>query len=816
MKINKLTLALTGLLSTGSAFAAGPLLTTDDGTPAPYVWDTSKGSIPVYVDGGEAFTYDYDGTVFLTIDRAVEITQFAFDQWNHVETSTFRADVAGTIEDKTGIKDVTGANAAQIYTKQNGYGFWVLYDTDGSILENFFGVPKEAVLGIAFPEIADGNNKIIEATAVMNGWNVYVNDTEGNQVAGVFTHEFGHAINLSHSQTNGHLGYMSYPWAPLYPGVPGCGVNPVHRFDTEVWDGTENPADPAIIETMFPFISHNGVGGIAQSTVNVLDDRVSISNLYPTAEYKASYGSIEGTLRLKDGSTEYSGVNIIARNIDNPLLDAVSVQSGYASQGKVGPDGYFKISGLTPGQRYVLYTEEILAGGYPTSPSSIVSVPEYWNDSESSNPATDNQCEFTPIVAQAGQTKQADLTFNGYDDGINFRPIVNAHLTDLAKNGRSSMGSIVGYGFTWDENKGFEMLPDYITVDSGRMNRNGTKLLVNSDHDRNGVSAPAIWSDAKGITPLGDFTGNSCGGGSQTGTAAASGWDIDDAGNTVVGLAYKDVDNNGECYEYDKGELVPFIWTPKKGMRELDTSNVEWGYSAWVRAHAISGNGEVALGSLDGWEAVAWVNEGPMINLFQQVGAIEAHASSYDGKQVALGTEQGNVMLWNHTRSGDAAFTDIGGLKWCDDIPFLFWGQNICDIEGADWVHANFGEFAGLLPTDMSDNGDVIIGRAGDFWAGFKGAIYIRTLGWMSLDEFFGKQGVTEAANAHMDNPLSLSGAGNKMVGGIAGAMVAYHVDMSQVYVCENGQSMKTGFPNGLISKIKSGAQFGRCEHLNP
>ncbi|PHJ42887.1 hypothetical protein [Vibrio sp. PID17_43] len=815
MNINKLAIAITTLLTANHVMAAGPLLTTDDGAPTPYVWDTSKGSIPVYVDGGEAFTYDYDGSVFLSIERANEITQFAFDEWNNVETSTFKADIVGTIESQTGLADVTGANAAQIYTQQNGYGFWVLYDTDGSILENFFGVPKTAVLGIAFPEIADENNVIIEATAVMNGWNVYVTDTEGNQVAGVFTHEFGHAINLSHSQTNGHLGYMSHPLNPHFPGVEGCEVAPIHAHDAPDGYGPVNNADPDIIETMFPFISHNGAGGVSQSTINVLDDKVSISNLYPTAGYKANYGSIEGTLRLKDGSTEYSGVNIIARNVDDPLFDAVSAQSGYLTQGKVGPDGYFKINGLTPGQRYVLYTEEITQGGYPTQQTPIISVAEYWNEGEGSNPVSDNPCDATPIVAQAGETKQADLTFNGYTDGIHFRPIVNAHLTDLAKNGKSSMGTIMGVGFTWVENKGFELLPDYISVNSGQMNRNGTKLLVNSDHDRNGISEPAIWTDAHGPTPLGDLTGNACGGGGMFGAQSASAWGIDDAGNTVVGLAYKDANGNGSCTEYSKGELVPFVWTPNKGMRELDTRNVDWNRYSWARAHGISGNGDVAVGSLDGWEAIAWVNEGEMINLYDEIGAISANAVSQDGKQVALATEQGTVQLWDHTKKGHAAFTDIGGLKWCEDVPFGFWGSNACEEMGVDWVHDWVGEYAPLTPFDMSDKGDVIIGRSGDFWAGFTGAIYIKGLGWMTLDDFYSKQGVLEAQNAAMDNPLSLNGSGSKMVGGVAGAMISYHVDMSQVYVCENGSSVKTGFPNGLIQKVKSGAEFGRCEHLN-
>ena len=294
MNPRKLTIALSLALAAGATHAAGPLYLWEGGSePVPYKWETSE-TIPVYTDGGDAFTFDFDGvTPFITIERANEITQFAFDNWNAVPTSTFEAAIAGTIESQTGIADVTGANAHLIYDAENGYGFWVNYDTDGSILEDYFGVPRTAVLGIAFPELADeSTGEIIEATAVINGWNVYDTDIDGNQVAGVFTHEFGHAINLSHSQTNGHIAYLSRPWAPLYPGVKDCGSYP-------------SMTDFEHIETMFPFIDHGGPAGAAQSTVNMPDDMAAISNLYPTADYASSTGSISGVLRLKDGKTEY-------------------------------------------------------------------------------------------------------------------------------------------------------------------------------------------------------------------------------------------------------------------------------------------------------------------------------------------------------------------------------------------------------------------------------------------------------------------------------------------------------------------------------
>jgi len=212
-------LVLCLVAAAGVAQAAGPLaLSTETGTLKPLAWDTRNGPIPVYTDGGEAFTHDFDEiTPFITIERANELTAFAFNEWSKVPTSTFKAEIADTIAAKLGIADVTAANAGELVGVRNGTGFWVLYDTDGSLLEEFFGVPRSAVLGIGFPEFSDGNGHIVEATAVMNGWNVHDNDTEGRQVAGVFTHEFGHAINLSHSQVNGHLAYQSSTYAPQYP-----------------------------------------------------------------------------------------------------------------------------------------------------------------------------------------------------------------------------------------------------------------------------------------------------------------------------------------------------------------------------------------------------------------------------------------------------------------------------------------------------------------------------------------------------------------------------------------------------------------------
>ena len=811
MKTSTRIIALAASLSATAAYAAGPLYTTDTNPPQPLKWDTSNGPIPVYTDGGDAFTFDFDGvTPFITIERANEITQFAFDQWNSVETSTFEAQIAGTYADQGLPADITGANADQIYFVENGYGFWVNYDTDGSILEDFFGVPRTAVLGIAFPEFSDGNGTIIEATAVINGWNVYDTDIGGNRIAGVFTHEFGHAINLSHSQVNGTIAYSSFTYSPRYPGVPGCGVEPLYRYNYPAFLGLPL-ADPYDIETMYPFIEHSGVAAEAMSYVASADDVASISNLYPTADYRATTGSISGTLYLKDGKTEYSGINVIARNVNDLMGDAVSAMTGDQTQNKIGPDGRFTINNLTPGEQYVVYIERIRAGGYPTSPQSLVSEAEYWNASESSNPGIDNACDATPIVAEAGVTKNADIYFNGYAKGIEFRQIISgAFLVDLSKNGRTAMGTAGSIPFVWNENYGFKLLASDVKVGPGSMTRNGQKLLVQYDDDGDGIGQAALWTDSRGAETLGDLNGGTCGGAGSAGVNSTYGWAVDDTGDTVVGTAYVDTDGDGRCQSSSKREILPFKWTKKGGVEQLEMPEQTFG--GFVRAHALSGNGEVALGTISTSRALAWIDD-ELINLYDVFGARSAYAANYDGTRIALNRTPEGVMLWDPIND-PANPVAIGGLTWCEDLDYVVFGRNFCELLGPEAVQEALGPIQ-VEAFDMTDDGSILIGRAGSFFTGFVGGIWIEGVGWMNFREFFAKQGVVEAASVPFDNPISISASGREIVGGIAGATAAWHVDIDQVFVCRDGADIQTGYPNGMRTQLEAGAEFGRCAHLD-
>ena len=862
MNTLKLTLmvASTALLSV--AHAAGPLLTTDNPrNPQPLRWETGKGAVKVYTDIGD-FAYRDDDTVFLNNLQADRITAFALKQWSDVATSTWKA-VTDPAQFKKfsqvpsiGVDVVDGATAAKIYGQYNEGGIYVIYDQYGTVIEDVFGAPKDQVLGIAFAEIAedrDGDGypeTIVKATAVMNGWivssepadadnGVPAPDEDGKRIAGVFTHEFGHAINLSHSQVNGQMGYFSSPgWGQdLYPGVPGC-VDPVHSWRNP--DPSANRLDPKYIETMFPFINPTSLdangrsAGLEQSTVDRPDDIAAISDLYPTASYASTRGSIAGTLYLKDGRTPYSGINIVARNVADPLGDAISAMTGDKTQGKVGPDGRFRINNLTPGQKYVLYTEEIVAGGYPTTPTALVSEAEYWNVGEQANPANDSPCNASAITAQAGVSTTANFYFNGYMDGVQYAPVTYGYLGSMAKDGGRAAGTIDNIPFVWDAKTGLQYAPKGLLGTNASITRDGRKLIVQTDQNGKpaGVdpftglplttNSAGIWDTKTGsVADLGSLNGNTCFGGSQIGFSSSYGWALDAIARTAVGTAYVDRNGDGSCEGgwsdaggAGGGEIVPFIWTADKGMRQLSLEGVDLSAEPWHRAQAISGDGRVVLGNTNFSKAYAWIDEGKPIDLYKAIGAVDGgYAMTPDGTRIALETEKDGVVFWNAKKGlQPGAFTGTRKLEWCVDLPFYDFGFS-CEVDGAAAIQSTFGPIP-IFTNDISDDGKVMIARAGTFFeSGFHGMMLVEDLGWIKLADFLRTQGVAEAYRFGFDGPASINGRGTEMVGGIPGYPLTWYVDMKKVFVCKHGKSMETDFPAGFVLQVKSGALMGRCEH---
>lgn len=841
--------------------AAGPLMLTDNPKhPQPLRWDTSKGPIPVYTDVGN-YVYRNDGTVFMDNAAADQVTAFAIKQWSDVPTSTWRA-ITDPVKFKKfsqvpsiGVDVKDGETAMRVYGQPNEGGLYVIYDQQGLVIEEVFGAPRDQVLGIAFAEIAedrDGDGypeTIVKATAVMNGWVVTHEpqdpeqpwlpppDIGGKRIAGVFTHEFGHAINMSHSQVNGHMAYFSEPgYFEVAPGVPGC-VPYMHSWNS--YDSVAKKIDPKYIETMFPFINPDTVSaagknpGLEMSTIDRPDDIAAISDLYPSAAYLKTRGSISGTLYLKDGVTPYGGINIVARNVSDPLGDAISAMTGDKTQGRVGPDGRYRINNLKPGAQYKLYTEEIVAGGYPTTPTSLVSEAEYWNTNEQANAARDLSCAASAVTAEAGVNKTANFYFNGYKDGVQYTPVVYGYLSAMSKDGDRAAGVVDTYPFVWDKKKGVQMSPDGVLGVITSITRDGNKQIVQADLDGKILgyfedgspmksNSAAIWDNKSGkLTGLGSLNGDTCASGSQVGFSSSYGWALDSTGSTAVGTAFVDRNHDGGCEGgYDDstgaaggGEIVPFIWTDKRGMRQLSLQGIDLGQEPWHRAHAISGNGRVVLGNSNFMKAYAWIDESKPIDLYKVIGAIDGYAMTPDASRVALSTEKDGLVFWNATKGiGQSAFSKVRPLLWCVDQPLL--GMDVsCESEGAAAIQAQFGPIP-IIASDISDDGKVLIAQAGVWFSGLHGMLWIEDLGWIKMSDFFRTQGVAEAYRYGLDAPGSINGAGNEMVGGIPGYPLTWYVDMKKAFVCKWGRSQEVSFPEDFVNEVKHGAKMGRCEHL--
>jgi hypothetical protein len=380
-----LTLLLAAL--TSQAWAGGPLILFDPATKTPYAY---AGFVPVVTDLGNLGAVANANADVLVSNSAA--------QWSGVATSSFSAAVSGDFA-AAGLPDITGANAALVIGVDNpGNGIFVIYDTDGTVTQNFLGAPP-GVLGVASPEFAvPGSPQLTESWVVLNGSTIDPGDLPGAASwSGVITHEMGHSINLAHTQTNGGIIFFGDSTGP-----GGC---------TPPYGGGPSFAT---LETMFPFIDPSpGSTGVQQATIEHLDDTATLSDLYPAAGYPGNFGIIEGTVFATNGVSPLTGVNVIARNVVNPFFDAQSALSGDFTQGALGPDGSFRLTGLTPNADYVIYVDEIIQGGFSTSPLQPLGAPEeFWNATEANNNVADPPCDFTAVNVVSGQTVTTDIQLN--------------------------------------------------------------------------------------------------------------------------------------------------------------------------------------------------------------------------------------------------------------------------------------------------------------------------------------------------------------------------------------------------------------------
>jgi uncharacterized membrane protein len=775
------------------ALAGGPLVVvpTRHGVQ-PAHWE---GTVKVYTDLGTLGVVDNA--------LATQLVKKTVQQWSSVPTSSFRAQVVGTTGD-LGLGDITGENAGSIIGADNGGGLHVIFDGDGSVLRDFMGV-GDGVLGIATPEFleAEGSTRIVEGWVIITGEAEGVEEVvTGAPLSGIVTHEFGHSIGLAHSQTNG-LYYGNQPIEAY--GLP---AGAEHAGPDQCASTITSYPTADQVETMYPFIDPYPwspmYDSAAMATVNVADDKAALSALYPAPGYRQKTGTIEGRVFAKDGVSQLSGINVIARNVANPF-DATSRITGDRTQGMTGADGTFEITGLTPGARYVVYIDQIGPGGFSTQKAVLLGPEEYWNAGESSDASVDDACAATKIVLSSGETRHIRIAMNGIERAPDFTYLPYSLPIDLSDNGERVVGL---YGpfqspyWTWSRQRGMQNIDGVgfmgAVSGNGRVVGGTTTKTVQTEFGPVDQERASLWTRERGWRSIADESFPGCD------VFQTSVFDVNGDGSTAVGLAFKDCTH-----------VYAFKWTAQKGMRLLGKTSENA-----ARANAVSADG----GLVGGWEEI------PQAGGFR-VGSI------WQGREQMLLTDPepqnpfgyvGEIMAVNGPGTMAVGYgAGVGGkdaYMWTSRDGMVNIGRypgTIC-YTYSDWLTGELIETCEdreTLALSLSDDGKVITGSSRLLNLGIDEAvIHTDGLGWMLMSDFLASQGVLEMSRWHVMG-ARVSGNGKVLTGTAfplgADYYQGYRLDLDQVFVCHDkrrgGHTLRVGFPDAMDAHLKHGDAIGLC-----
>ena len=762
--------------------AGGPLRMWNAEQRLPYRWDVSS-PVKIYTDLGPFEILPPNppvGTQLVTNEKADETVAFAIKQWTDVPSSSFQAEVVGDFA-SIGLPDVNdAATASLVFGADNGGGIHFVYDADATILKTFFGAPPN-VLGIASPEFADEETgTITEGWVIINAKQRWFNDNNLTMYAGVFTHEFGHAINLAHSQTNGAILFYRDTYGPK-----SCSTLPYPTTTMTVNDS----------ETMYPFVNQRpGGNGAAISTIDTADDEAAISDLYPEAGYPNTHGSITGKILQTDGKEGITGVNVIARNLDNPYADAVSAMSGDYVRVEAGNDGTFTLNGLTPGARYALYTDMIVQGGFPTmQPLYMPEGEEFYSGAnESGDGLTDDRCQMEPITAVAGSTATANITLNSVKGAPEFIPMVpNAVARTVSADGLVIGGGIVGGGsFRWSEKDGYQILNQTQDSDTG-MSRDGLSFASDTPgpDGKRVASILRLGSEWQQLPlPVAEAPAvnmpTGCGNTSSTARISAD-------GNTVGGLGFVDTNGSlpGQTCKYR-----PFIWSQDGGSRflqvPLSVKN--------SRVNAISDDLSMIVGWHDTFgqrQAVRWVN-----GVYEELSTPslpigEAHYVTPDGSTITGGNAGTKQNPWIWTRDG--------GLQQL--------GRTGPNFSAYALSASDDGKVVGGLGGSVSPN----IGDA----SGNRAFLWTPELGTVDFENFLIAQGTYfEGWVLWSTSSISADGTTHIGTGASPRGGAGWTIKMDKVNICHappgnpgNAHTINVPFRGTMGEHLKHGDTIGVC-----
>lgn len=288
----------------------------------PLVLEGPAGNTPVSYENPNIIFNIESGPLGPTRDNDVadQLVRDALALWNNIPTSIINLSQGSDIPvdiDGSNFNDYIPDPANNRIHNDNDCLNPVVYDSDGSIIDTFFGeFASDNVVGFAASSLYIGDSYFTEGFAVINGKSLPRPLTD-NELTLIIAHELGHAFGLDHSQAD---------------------MDNTEVFDSNSCDTAANQAYPL----MYPWACRDRQDAHP-------DDVLSLSMLYPVADYYATHGQLSG--KFLAGTVPVLGANLWVEDV---LTGAVySIVSDYLTQGT----GFFSL--MLPEGTYTLHANSI-------------------------------------------------------------------------------------------------------------------------------------------------------------------------------------------------------------------------------------------------------------------------------------------------------------------------------------------------------------------------------------------------------------------------------------------------------------------------
>ncbi len=367
---HKIIVLISVLFYSMFSFAGGPLILEGPNGNTPVTYQNPD--ITVHIENGDLGTRSND--------IADILVQEAFSLWNNVNTSTVNLVIDEIqlefIDININNFDTYIPNIDSTIFNDDDNLNPVVYDSDGKIIEAFFGPQSELIIGFAASIYTERGSYFEEGYAVINGI-IKLTDIE---LKLLIAHEIGHFFGLDHTQVD---------------------INNQESSDFPQFCSTSIPENYPL---MYPFVCRN-----VESLHS--DDISAVSALYPATNINDNFGILEGHF-VDDCGTPILGANVWVENTVSG--DTYSIVSDYLVQGT----GYYKL--YLPAGSYTLHANSInpdFNGGSGVGPYSLTIFDISFQSPHPITPPVtyqgDSEGSDELITLSANQTIQINFSVTG-------------------------------------------------------------------------------------------------------------------------------------------------------------------------------------------------------------------------------------------------------------------------------------------------------------------------------------------------------------------------------------------------------------------